>query len=157
MIKTYSRPAKFAELKGYCPFAKDNDYVEITEWYNGEGFDVNICEEKSEKSISLTWGEWELIQKMVEHKSKPNTDYRQGYGLGYDVGYSAAIQELKDKKESKHSDKWSGGPISDGGMDPRYRTIDYLSRCPMCGGPADNGHDRGYPPNPYVCTKCEED
>ena len=136
MIKTYSRPAKFAELKGYCPFAKDDDYVEITEWWNGEGFDVSISEEKT---ISLTWGEWELIQKMVEHKSKPNTDYRQGYGLGYDVGYSTAVQELKNNTESKD------------------RTIDYLSMCPMCGGPADNGHDRGYPPNPYVCTKCEED
>lgn len=31
-----------------------------------------------------------------------------------------------------------------------------LSKCPLCGGVADNGHDREYPPNPYVCTKCEE-
>ena len=29
-----------------------------------------------------------------------------------------------------------------------------LSRCPQCGGPADNGHDRSIPPNPYLCTKC---
>lgn len=29
-----------------------------------------------------------------------------------------------------------------------------LSRCPQCGGPADNGHDRSIPPNPYFCTKC---
>ena len=29
-----------------------------------------------------------------------------------------------------------------------------LSKCPMCGGPADNGHDRNLPPNPYLCTKC---
>ena len=147
MIKTYSRPAKFAELKGYCPFAKDDDYVEITEWWNGEGFDVSISEEKT---ISLTWGEWELIKEMVEHEAKPNIDYRQGYGMGYDVGYSTAIQELKNKTESKYSDKWHGGPISDGGMDPR----DNPSKCPRCGGPADNGHDRGFPPNPYLCTKC---
>ena len=26
--------------------------------------------------------------------------------------------------------------------------------CPSCGGPADNGHDRCLPPNPYNCTKC---
>lgn len=26
--------------------------------------------------------------------------------------------------------------------------------CPSCGGPADNGYDRCYPPNPYDCTKC---
>jgi hypothetical protein len=30
-----------------------------------------------------------------------------------------------------------------------------LSKCPRCGGPADNGNDREHPPNPYVCTKCE--
>jgi len=30
-----------------------------------------------------------------------------------------------------------------------------LSTCPNCGGPADNGHDREFPPNPYLCTKCE--
>ena len=30
-----------------------------------------------------------------------------------------------------------------------------LSKCPNCGGPADNGHDRCVPPNPYWCVKCE--
>jgi hypothetical protein len=29
-----------------------------------------------------------------------------------------------------------------------------LDCCPGCGGPADNGHDRCLPPNPYYCTKC---
>ncbi len=29
-----------------------------------------------------------------------------------------------------------------------------LSKCPKCGGPADNGHDRCLPPSPYYCTKC---
>lgn len=117
MIKTYSRPAKFAELKGYCPFAKDSDYIEITEWWNGEGFDVSISEEKT---ISLTWGEWELIKEMVEHEAKSSTEYDHGYSLGYNIGYDTAIHDLKNKTESKYSDKWSGGPISDGGMDPRY-------------------------------------
>lgn len=28
--------------------------------------------------------------------------------------------------------------------------------CPICGGPADNGHDRSCPPVPYVCIKCEK-
>jgi len=32
-----------------------------------------------------------------------------------------------------------------------------LSKCPGCGGPADNGHDRELPPNPYLCSKCEKD
>lgn len=31
-----------------------------------------------------------------------------------------------------------------------------LTKCPGCGGEADNGHDRCMPPNVYYCTKCEE-
>ena len=31
-----------------------------------------------------------------------------------------------------------------------------LSKCPKCGGEADNGHDRCIPPSPYYCTKCNE-
>lgn len=32
-----------------------------------------------------------------------------------------------------------------------------LSKCPRCGGEADNGHDRCIPPNPYLCRKCDEE
>ena len=35
-------------------------------------------------------------------------------------------------------------------------TVNDLTRCPNCGGPADNGHDREVPPNPYWCSKCTE-
>jgi len=31
-----------------------------------------------------------------------------------------------------------------------------INTCPTCKGPADNGFDRCLPPNPYQCTKCEE-
>lgn len=31
-----------------------------------------------------------------------------------------------------------------------------LETCPKCGGVADNGHDRELPPNPYLCSKCEQ-
>lgn len=29
-----------------------------------------------------------------------------------------------------------------------------LERCPNCGGVADNGLDRCYPPNAYWCSRC---
>ena len=35
-------------------------------------------------------------------------------------------------------------------------TANDLTRCPNCGGPADNGNDREVPPNPYWCSKCTE-
>ena len=28
--------------------------------------------------------------------------------------------------------------------------------CPKCSGPADNGHDREYPPNVYHCSRCAD-
>lgn len=31
-----------------------------------------------------------------------------------------------------------------------------LSKCPGCGGEADNGFDRCVPPAPYYCTTCTE-
>lgn len=31
-----------------------------------------------------------------------------------------------------------------------------INKCPKCGGSADNGHDRCYPPSPYYCTKCNK-
>ena len=36
----------------------------------------------------------------------------------------------------------------------RLRAMTELDKCQRCGGPADNGHDREHPPNPYVCTRC---
>ncbi len=32
-----------------------------------------------------------------------------------------------------------------------------LTKCPRCGGEADNGFDRCFPPNPYMCIKCTEE
>lgn len=32
-----------------------------------------------------------------------------------------------------------------------------LTKCPRCGGPADNGHDRELPPNVYACSKCTDE
>lgn len=31
---------------------------------------------------------------------------------------------------------------------------DYISKCPQCGGEADNGNDRCIPPSAYLCSKC---
>lgn len=65
MIQVSNRKAKFSMLKPYCYFSKDDEYAEVTEWSNGEGFDVVI---KETKHISLTWGEWECVQALVSYK-----------------------------------------------------------------------------------------
>ena len=63
-MKEYTRTAKFTELKNYDHLAKDNDFMEVTEWHNGEGFDVAI----GDKHFQLTWGEFEALQALVHHK-----------------------------------------------------------------------------------------
>jgi hypothetical protein len=64
MMELYDRKAKFTELKKYCHMAKEHDFIEVTEWHNGEGFDVTL----GEKSISLTWGEFDAMTALVHYK-----------------------------------------------------------------------------------------
>ncbi len=66
-ISTYQRPAKHIDLKGYCPFADKNDFIELTEWSNGEGMDVFVSG-TSDNKFSLTWGQWEALQVLVNYK-----------------------------------------------------------------------------------------
>lgn len=55
------------KLKSYDYLAKDEDYIEITLWTNGEGFDVDI---KGERQFLLTWGEFGAVKKLVKKLNK---------------------------------------------------------------------------------------
>jgi len=66
-IETYTRDSKFAELKAWDHFSKETDFIEVTEWHNGEGFDVNI-NSNGEQRFSLTWGQYEALQALVTYK-----------------------------------------------------------------------------------------
>ena len=63
-MKEYTRTSKFTELKAYDHLSKDDDFIEITEWYNGEGFDVVI----NDKQFQLTYGQFEALQALVHYK-----------------------------------------------------------------------------------------
>ena len=63
-MKQYLRTTKFTELKPYDHLAKEHDFMEVTEWHNGEGFDVTT----SDKQFQLTWGEFEALQALVHFK-----------------------------------------------------------------------------------------
>ena len=58
-----SRKSVHDDLKKYDYISKDNGYVEVTEWVNGEGIDVTI-ESGSTKLISLTYGELDAINHL---------------------------------------------------------------------------------------------
>ena len=67
MIETYNRKAKFASLNPYCHLAKEHSYIEVTEWSNGEGFDVSIGAAE-DKHFSLTYGEYQALQAVVSYR-----------------------------------------------------------------------------------------
>lgn len=57
-------------LRKYDYFAKEDDYIEITEWANGEGWDINI---ENKQPFTLTRGELEAINyltKVLEYGDK---------------------------------------------------------------------------------------
>lgn len=56
------------KLKKYDYLAKDNDFIEVIEWTNEEGYDIII----NDKIISLTRGQIDAINYLIrslEYKS----------------------------------------------------------------------------------------
>ena len=48
-------------LRKYDHLAKENSFIEITEWSNGEGWDITI----DDRMLSLTWGQLDAIQYLT--------------------------------------------------------------------------------------------
>ena len=48
-------------LRKYDYLAKENSFIEVTEWCNGEGYDITI----DDKVISLTIGQLDAIQYLT--------------------------------------------------------------------------------------------
>lgn len=61
-MEIYERKAVSDELKKYDHLAKDSDSIEVTEWANGEGWDICL----NDKLISLTYGQLEAIKYLVK-------------------------------------------------------------------------------------------
>jgi hypothetical protein len=70
-IEVKPRNSAFVELKDFCLFSmaerKDKgDYLEVTEWANGEGYDIHISDVVGEKTFQITWGQWEALKKCIK-------------------------------------------------------------------------------------------
>ena len=48
-------------LRKYDHLAKENSFIEITEWGNGEGWDITI----DDRMMSLTWGQLDAIKYLT--------------------------------------------------------------------------------------------
>ena len=70
MIDVYQRDSRFTELKPYCTHARDDDDMEVTEWHNGEGYDVMISSQGGDQRFSLTHGQWECLTVLLNYREK---------------------------------------------------------------------------------------
>jgi hypothetical protein len=66
-IKRSKRDTVFVELGEFCSFAKEHDYMEVTLWTNGEGYDVSM----EDQMFHLTYGQLKALRKMVKKLEKP--------------------------------------------------------------------------------------
>lgn len=53
-------------LNKYDYLSKPDDYIQITEWSNGEGYDITIYSGANYKQYSLTDGELEAIKYLIK-------------------------------------------------------------------------------------------
>lgn len=61
IMDVYNRKAIFESLSEYCVFADKDAFIEVCEWHNGEGFDVEISSKLGDNTFSLTWGEYDAM------------------------------------------------------------------------------------------------
>ena len=69
-VEVNNRRSVFAELKDYCMHSGDHDYMEVTEWANGEGYDIVIDRKRGIERFSLSHGEWELLQILMNWRGE---------------------------------------------------------------------------------------
>lgn len=61
-----NRKSVNSPLKNYDYLCKDDDFIEITEWSNGEGYDILIETKSNTKFYCLTHGELEAINHLTK-------------------------------------------------------------------------------------------
>lgn len=96
-FKTSNRKTIFSELHDYCYLSKEHDYIEVTEWTNGDGFDIHVSGHIDQK-ISLTHGEFKLLKKLVKELNKVDSSSL------YTTSYPNTNVEYFIKKEKKHEE-----------------------------------------------------
>ena len=64
-ITRYKLDAAFAQLREFDHLAKSDDFIEVSLWHNGEGFDAHLSTH-AEQSIKLSWGEYRALKKLIK-------------------------------------------------------------------------------------------
>jgi len=61
-MKIYNRKSVSDDLKKYDYLSKDDDFIEITEWSNGEGISITI----NMNTFELTFGQLDAINYLSQ-------------------------------------------------------------------------------------------
>ena len=69
-IITSNRQVNFASLKSVSSSAGEDDFMEVTEWSNLDGYDVVISRKTSEERFSVTHEELSLLNVLVNWKGE---------------------------------------------------------------------------------------
>ena len=64
-ISTYKLDAAFTSLAEFDHCAKPGDFIEVSLWYNGEGFDAYLSS-NGNQSFRLTWGQFKALKKLIK-------------------------------------------------------------------------------------------
>lgn len=64
-ILRYKLDAAFISLKQFDCAAKDNDFMQVSIWYNDEGFDAHVSS-NGEQHFQLTWGQFKALKKLIK-------------------------------------------------------------------------------------------
>lgn len=62
-IEYYQRKSVFAPMTD--GWHKDHDFIEVTEWKNGEGWDIEIAASPNSKHVSLHFTEFAVIKELI--------------------------------------------------------------------------------------------
>ena len=60
-ITTTQIKQKSTDLSLYCHLAEEHSMISVTEWQNGEGFDIDISSKNRNQHFSLTYGEYTAL------------------------------------------------------------------------------------------------
>ena len=73
-ITRYKLDAAFAPLSKFDHLAKPDDFIEVSLWHNGEGFDVHLSTSAGEQRMSLSWGEYQALKTTLGDWAENNLE-----------------------------------------------------------------------------------
>jgi hypothetical protein len=77
-IKVENRKSTFVDLEDFCHHSLGDrkgkgDFLEVTEWSNGDGYDIHIEDVNGPLRFMLTWGQFEAMKKCIKAIDKSHS------------------------------------------------------------------------------------